>query len=125
MSYHLVFKEQDSLLIVEASGDRAKGSPEQNAKETWQEITTQCQHRGATRVLILSRVSGEYPTLDAYKVSTLFEQLGVDKRWKLAFVHLDNSPGTGIQFAATVAMNRGFMFQFFTDEKSARKWLSA
>ena len=124
MSYTLSTKQEDDLLVVEIGGQRTKGELVRHASVAWTEITSLCHERGLSRLLIISRATGEYSTTNAYRINSQLSEWGVRPGWRIAFVNLDSESLANMQFGETVAVNRGFDLKVFDNVDDARKWLS-
>ena len=124
MAYKLNFLEEDGVLVVEISGERPKDNLTRSAKEAWCEVARVARHKNLKRILVISSATGDYPTMDAYKINSTLDECGVQRGWKIAFVNLDPNSFQDIKFAETVAVNRGFDVGVFNNQDKARKWLS-
>ncbi len=124
MSYSLEFQVDGDLLCVHATGDRDSDNPGAAAQEAWARIAQKCEETGLARVLIISRVTGRYPTLDTYETMSTLDQYGISRDWKIAYVNSDPDCRQDLMFMMAVADNRGFLVRLFGEEDEARKWLS-
>lgn len=124
MAYQLEFEVEGDVLCVRATGDREADSPARSAQDAWSRVAQKCRETGLARVLILSKVTGRYPTLDTYETMSTLDQYGVSKDWKIAYVNSDPECRQDLMFMMAVADNRGYLVRLFGDEDEARKWLT-
>lgn len=124
MSYQLDFEVDGEILRVHATGDRDTDSPRLAAKEAWRRVSEKCGETGLSRVLIVSEVTGHYPTTDAYETMSTLDQHGVSHEWRIAYVNDDPRCREDLMFMMAVADLRGFSVRIFADEGEARKWLA-
>lgn len=124
MAYALEFEVEGELLVVHASGDRDTDSPGAAARDAWARVAHQCEQTGRTRVLILSQVTGRYPTLDTYETMSTLDQYGISRDWKIAYVNQDPNCREDLMFMMAVADNKGYSVRLFDDQMRARKWLA-
>lgn len=126
MTYDLEFQVDGDILCVYASGDRDTDtdSPGAAARDAWTRLAKKCQDAGLSRVLIISRVTGRYPTLDTYETMSKLDQYGISRHWKIAYVNADPACREDLMFMMAVADNKGFSVRLFDSEARARKWLA-
>lgn len=124
MAYELNFQAEGSILRVDISGDRTKGDLTSSAKEAWREVARVARDKNLRRILVISRATGNYPTLSAFQINSTLEDCGVQRGWVIAFVNIDPDSYQDIKFAETVAVNRGFTVKVFNNTDKARMWLS-
>ena len=123
MSLEISIQEFPDYLRVELSGARTSGREKEDAIDIWRQVIEACQTSGVNRILVISRVSGRIPTLDAYEVAGHPEKFGWSRDYKMALVDLDEESLQDNLFAETVAVNRGFDVKVFDNEKEAEIWL--
>lgn len=123
MPFKIEFHKQNEILRVDIFGIREKGKIVEDAKEAWKQIAKACQESGLDRFLVTSHVTGDYSISNAYSINSVLDQFGVSRRWKIAYVVLDEKAYETLKFAETVAINRGFRGKVFQDEVEAYNWL--
>lgn len=123
MQYELKFEVEGEILFVEIFGERPKKQLEETSKDAWRTVAKVASEKNLKKLLILSHVTGDYPTFDAYKINSTLEECGVQRGWLIAFVNLDSTSYQEIKFAETVAVNRGFKIEVFSNQENARDWL--
>ena len=124
MSYQTVITEDSEYLRVEITGDRTPGNEESDAIEALSQVADVCHKKGFKRIMMISALSGDLPTMAAFNVAKDPEKYGWSRHFKLASVNLSEKSKAKILFAETVAANRGFgLFKVFDNEKDAKAWL--
>jgi hypothetical protein len=126
MPYELTFAEEENILVFEVTGNRAQDNAGDDAVNAWGKVASICSEKGYSRILAISRLSGrdKRATFNDYYVGTSLDSLGIKKNWKIAFIDLGSEKNPDLNFAETVAVNRGFSIKLFTNENDARNWLA-
>lgn len=110
----------DGYLYVEVSG---RGTYK-GAVELWQTIAEACKKHQCFNVLGIQRVTIAVDTLTALDHQTIFTDLGIDSRYRIAWV--DENPRTyeSIEFIKNVLANRSIGYgKVFTNQQDAKTWL--
>ena len=120
MSYELTVKPTPAYLHVIVTGQNTK----ENVMRYMEEVMRECNVRQCKIVLIEERLVG--PRLNTVEVFSMVSQGA--KRFlghlrALAYVDT-NADGPLMQFAETVAINRGIPVQVFSSVAQAEQWLS-
>ena len=123
MSLEINIREFKDYIRVDVSGTRTRGKEMEEALELMKRIVEVCRASGIYRVLSVSRVSGQIPTLDAYQIVRMPQKFGWDKNYKLAVVDMNEESRQVTLFTEDVAVNRGFNSKVFDNEEEAKKWL--
>ena len=120
MSYKLTLKQEPSYLHVIVTGLNSW----ENVASYLAEIMRECMARRVYRVLIEERLDGpRLGTMDVYQIASE----GADRAKGLfeAIAYVDaNAKGRLMEFAETVAVNRGLPVTVFATVDEARKWLT-
>ena len=120
MSYKLTLKQEPSYLHVIVTGLNSW----ENVASYLAEIMRECMARRVYRVLIEERLEGpRLGTMDVYQIASE----GADRAKGLfeAIAYVDaNAKGRLMEFAETVAVNRGLPVTVFATVDEARKWLT-
>ena len=61
--------------------------------------------------------------MEGYEHANLFEQLGIDTRYRIAWVEKNPEAYHAAYFIETVLFNRGFPGRIFLDVAEAKEWL--
>ena len=120
MSYKLTLKQEPSYLHVIVTGLNSW----ENVASYLAQIMRECMARRVYRVLIEERLDGpRLGTMDVYQIASE----GADRAKGLfeAIAYVDaNAKGRLMEFAETVAVNRGLPVTVFATVDEARKWLT-
>lgn len=82
-----------------------------------------CEENDCFVVLGVSASRKRASVIDAYELAELFTELGIDDRYRIAWVEpVDDAAGKK-SFVETVLGNRGLPGRFFRAESEARDWL--
>jgi hypothetical protein len=123
MSYQLSFERQPGFLHFRVTGD--------NRRETvaayFAEVRRTCEQTKCPNVLIEENLAG--PSLAMMDVFEVVAK-GSERIWpaieRLAYVDVNPEHNAGaMQFAETVAVNRGVPVRFFSSVRDAEEWLLA
>ena len=119
MSYKLTIHQKPAYLHAVVTGRNTR----ENVAEYLEEIRRECIARNCFRVLVEERLEG--PRLDTLEVFQVVSE-GSSKASGIykAFAYVDvNAKGNLMQFAETVAVNRGVPVVVFSTVADAEKWL--
>lgn len=120
MAYYLKIIENPEYLHFIVTGKNSK----KNVMQYLQEILHECQTRKCTKVLIEERLTGPrlkmFPVFEVAKSGSI-EVLGHFEA--IAYVDV-NARGDLMQFAETVATNRGIPVTVFSTVAEAQSWLN-
>jgi hypothetical protein len=120
MSYELNFDHTRGWLHAVVRG---RNTPE-NVVGYLEAILRECQASGLVDVLIEEHLEGpRLGTIDVFEIASR-----QDKPWpgtlrSIAYVDVNRDPGTLMQFAEDVAVNRGVPVRTFLSVAAAEKWL--
>ena len=120
MAYQIHYEERPTYLYVRVDGENSR-----DAVATYmQEIQSTCEQQGITRVLIHECLTG--PRLQAMDVFSIasegsLQALGVFE----AVAYVDEAMGDTMEFAETVAVNRGMPVSMFKSLSDAERWIAS
>jgi len=121
MTYQLTFDPQPGYLHAIVTG---KNSRENVARYT-EEVGRECAARGCSRVLIEERLEGpRLGTTDIFRIVVEGSRRAPATLEALAFVDV-NAESRSMDFAETVAVNRGMPVRVFSTVDDAERWLAA
>lgn len=125
MPYQIDLSIHETYIRAHITGQRIPGQATANSMAAWKQITAACQDHDLFRVLAVFDLTGPLPTMSAFKVASSLHEIGLNWRFRIAFVdpHLESLPEN--QFGETVAVNRGVQVKVFTNETDALPWLLA
>lgn len=110
--------EGDHILVL-AGGDKDMDY----AENLWSQVVSVCQENNCFNVLGIARTTTPQEALDGYDHARLFRRLGIDHRYRIAWVELDPDAIDMAYFIETVLINRGLPGRVFSVEAEAREWL--
>lgn len=120
MSNKVVITPMDGYIYVEISG---RGNYDE-VLELWQNIASACHEHQCFNVLGVQRIKIAIDTLTALDHHTVFTDVGIDHRYRIAWV--DENPRTyeSIEFIKNVLSNRSIGYgKVFSNEEDAKNWL--
>lgn len=121
MSYQLAITEKPGYLHCIVTGRNSL----ENVAAYLQELARECEARNCFRVLIEEHLVGRrLETWDVYQVVTEGSARNLGKFQALAYVDV-NAEGDLMQFAETVASNRGLPMTVFATVPEAESWISS
>lgn len=110
--------EDDHILVI-ANGDKDMDF----VKRLWARVSSLCQENNCFNVLGISRTSTPLEALDAFEYARTYRELGIDERYRIAWVELEPDASDMASFIETVLANRGYGDRSFSNEVEAREWL--
>lgn len=120
MSYEMSVIFRGEYVEVRSIGDKNY----QTAVTLWREITRVCTEHECYKVLGVGESSTAMPTMDALNHTQLFEDFAVTRKYKIAWVELNQEAVRSIKFLETVLLNRGLLNgKLFKDVEDAKHWL--
>lgn len=119
MTYKVIFEQKPTYLHAIVTGRNSK----ENVMRFLEDILRESIARGCSRVLIEERLEG--PRLEMLDIFSIAEKGSSPIRGKLkAIAYIDvNARGNLMQFAETVAVNRGVPVTVFSNVADAENWL--
>jgi hypothetical protein len=93
------------------------------AESLWSQVALLCEQEHCYKVLGVARSSTPLEALDAYEYARLYRKIGIDKRYRVAWVELEPHACDIASFIDTVLSDRGYSDRVFSTEEEARGWL--
>jgi len=93
------------------------------ASQLWPQVIEACNKDDCFKVLGIAETTSPLATMDAYQHAELFNKLGIDHQYRIAWVELNPEAYEATQFAETVLSNRGLPGRLFSDLSEAKQWL--
>lgn len=120
MSYVLTVTQKPQYLHAIVTGQNSR----ENVERYLEDILQECISRGYSRLLIEERLDG--PRIGVADVFQIVSEQSVTARGNFkAIAYVDvNASGDLMQFAETVAVNRGVPVKVLATVSAAEKWLS-
>jgi hypothetical protein len=123
MPYDFNIDVKQDHIRVEVIGHRSKGKEFEDAVRVWSQEADVCREKEINRVLAISKVTGQLPTIAAYDIAEPPGSFGWSQRFKFAYVDLNEESRNENVFSETVAINRGYNVKLFDNEQDAKEWL--
>lgn len=120
MTYHLTIEEKPSYLHAKVTGTHN----EQNIRRFLVEIHEACLRRNCAAVLFEMNLSG--PSLNTGSIFDVISERSADGAMFKRMAYVDASPERdphNMEFAETVAINRGVRVRFFRNVEDAERWI--
>lgn len=89
----------------------------------WKQTVALCREHECYRVLGVARSTRPVGTLDAFDHAALFQELGIDRRYRIAWAELSPDAIDRQRFVETVLSNRSLPGRVFSSVEEARRWL--
>jgi len=93
------------------------------ATEVWSQVAATCEESNCFNVLGIAKTKIPLEALDGYEHARLFRDLGIDHRFRIAWVETTADAVDLARFVELVLTNRGLSVHIFENEKEARVWL--
>jgi hypothetical protein len=118
--YKMVLSQKPTYLHAIVTGSNNA----QNIARYLEELLNECIARGCQRVLIEERLNGpRLGTLDIFNIVSEVSERAVGKVYAIAYVDVNAKGNSSLNFAETVAVNRGLKVSVFKTTDDAEKWL--
>jgi len=89
----------------------------------WEALVAECEQRRCFKILGISTADYPMPTIDGYQHAELFNKLGIDHRYRIAWVEKNPEAVDATYFVETVLINRGLPGRLFSSTSAALDWL--
>ena len=89
----------------------------------WSNTIKVCQENGCFKILGIAKTIKPVSTLDAFDHGKLFSELGINNKYKIAWVELNPNSKDTVKFIETILLNRGLPGTVFDDIDEATTWL--
>ena len=114
--------------VIKFEGDYVKAESRTNktiewARQFWSEVVETCEANDCYNVLGVSESLTVMPFFDGFEHIDLFRDLGIDAKYRIAWVELNTEALDTVKFVDTALFNRGLPGRLFPSETEARKWL--
>lgn len=121
VSYSINNKTDHIRLSV--AGTYSRGQEADEAKDIWRQVADACRKHSQTRVLAVSRITGEMPQAVSFSIGSNPESYGWERDFRVAVVFADERRFESNRFGETILSNRHYEMRAFQDEEAAKKWL--
>lgn len=93
------------------------------SRRVWSGAVVACEKFDCYDVLGIADTTIPLTASEGYEHADLFEQLGIDSKYRIAWVEKNAEAYQAVYFVETVLFNRGFPGRVFLDEAEAKEWL--
>ena len=122
MSYEMSVAFKGDYIEARSTGDKSY----QTAAILWSEITKACAAHACYKVLGIAESATAMPVMDSLNHAQLFKDFAITRKYKIAWVELNNEALASVKFLETVLLNRGLLNgKLFHQVEEARQWLLA
>jgi hypothetical protein len=119
MTEETTFKIEENYVKVESRVEKTS----EWAAGFWPELVKFCEANNCYRVLSLSYSMTTMPFFDAFDTIDRFRDLGIDRKYRIAWVELNAEAHELVNFIDEALYNRGLPGRVFDSESDAKKWL--
>jgi len=95
----------------------------QLGKEMWTAVRDKCIEAGCKKILGIGNHTVGPSTFDGFSHAELFESLGLNNSYKIAWVELGKDALESLKFIELVMNNRGLPGKLFDNVEDAMEWL--
>jgi len=95
------------------------------SQKLWPAVVEACVEHDCYRILGISEATSPMPVLDGYRHADLFRKLRINRKYKIAWVELNDDAKDATYFVDTVLFNRGLPGRLFDTVLEASDWLLA
>ena len=93
------------------------------AREFWSDVVDACNEHDCYKVLGISESLVVMPIMDGFDHVELFRELGINTKYRIAWVELNPAAIKTVRFVDAALFNRMLPGRLFKNEEEARKWL--
>lgn len=111
--------DKQGYIEVHSDGEKNIDS----ARQLWEQVSTLADEVNCFKVLGVAFTDKNHSTIEGYKHAELFQDIGIDYKYKIAWVEKNPDVYNDVKFIETVLMNRGTNIKLFPDQAEARSWL--
>ena len=119
MKNELIITFEDDYIQIISNGEKNY----EFSKQVWSGAVAACAKYNCYNILGVADTTVPLTTWEGYEHADLFEQLGIDNRYRIAWVEKNAEAYQAVYFVETVLFNRGFPGRVFLDVSEAKEWL--
>ncbi len=93
------------------------------SREFFTEMVRACEANDCYKVLSISESITTMPIMDGFDVVALFRELGINTKYRIAWVEVNPEAVKTLRFIDAALFNRLLPGRLFMTEADARKWL--
>ena len=95
------------------------------ASRVWSDVVEVCKQNECFKVLGVAETTSTLGIMDSMQHVDLFRNLGIDNKYRIAWVELNPSAYEATLFTEIVMSNPGLPGKLFSDPEDAVQWLAA
>lgn len=115
----IIIKQKEGFIQVHSNGAKDL----KFATRLWTKIVEHSALTNCFKILGIAYTTSPPKAIEAYQYGALFEKLGVDEKFKIAWVELNPLTYNTSYFVETVLLNRGQNVRLFHNPEYAKNWL--
>jgi hypothetical protein len=123
MAVQYSISNNEEYIRLDASGFYTPGNEAAEARELWSTVAKACKEHKIDRVLALSKMTGQIPTIVRFEIASNPASLNWERSFRIAVVFADRERYESHLFDETVLVNRYYNMKAFMDEEEAKAWL--
>lgn len=108
---------------LDVLSDWTEGHEVEETLAVWSQVADACREHGLERVLAVFHIRGKIPTMYGYEIANDPASVGIERRFKIALMYVDEQRYKSSFFTETIAVNRFYNVKVFNDEEAALEWL--
>ncbi len=93
------------------------------SRELWPAIVKTCDEHNCYRVLGITTTTKILPIMDGFDHIALFRELGINTKYRIAWVELNPAAIKNLRFVDAALFNRMLPGRVFDSEEQAKHWL--
>jgi hypothetical protein len=93
------------------------------SRKLWAAIVAECKANDCYKILGISESLTVIPIMDGFDHIELFRELGINTKYRIAWVELNPEAVKTVKFVDAALFNRLLPGRVFKTEEEARKWL--
>ena len=119
MDNEFIITFEGDYIKVHSNGDKDL----EFSTRQWTAVVEACRAHDCFRVLGIGNTTKPQETMDGFEHARLWRELGIDSKYRIAWVELNPEAVDAVYFIETVLYNRGLRVRLFPTEDEAKDWL--
>ena len=119
MNQTMTFTFEGDHIRAESRADKTIGT----AREFFSAMVDACVANDCYRVLSISESVTAIPIMEGFDVVELFRELGINTKFRIAWVELNQDAVKTVRFVDAALFNRLLPGRVFENEEKAKQWL--
>jgi len=119
MNASMTITFEDDHIRAESRGDKSI----EWAREFWGAVVDACVAQNCYNVLGISESLAVIPIMEGFEIVELFRELGINTKYRIAWVELNPKAVKTVKFVDAALFNRLLPGRVFMTEAEAKSWL--